>query len=222
MYKFIINPVNNKNVPIKSKLGKNILKKYLIHLGGTNKDLGGSNRDLGGSDTPERLSSQDETLLGTPPILPKPGEGGKTPEGLSAQDNTLPVKDPQPGGQTPSTPNSTSTPQQKHGNIRGVLKKEFDELQKAENSLMEPPPLPRMKDYEPLNQDLIMYNSIISSSKSKGVQIVAELNNYNTELAKKCDEYKNQVDELKKQLDELKKKISTSKSKKKSARGRSL
>ena len=199
MYKFIINPVNNKNVSIKSKLGKNILKKYLIHLGGTNKDLGGS-------DTPERLSSQDETLLGTPPILPKPGEGGKTPEGLSAQDNTLPVKDPQPGGQTPSTPNSTSTPQQKHSNIRGVLKKEFDELQKAENSLMEPPPLPRMKDYEPLNQDLI----------------IAELNNYNTELAKKCDEYKNQVDELKKQLDELKKKISTSKSKKKSARGRSL
>jgi len=37
MYKYIINPETNKKVNIKTKLGKNILKKYMVSLtGGSN------------------------------------------------------------------------------------------------------------------------------------------------------------------------------------------
>ena len=37
MYKYIINPETNKKVNIKTKLGKNILEKYIVSLtGGSN------------------------------------------------------------------------------------------------------------------------------------------------------------------------------------------
>ena len=60
MYKFINNPINNKNVYIKSKLGQQILKKYIIQL-------------RGAADSNE-----------SPKPKPKPKKGGITPLNVKA------------------------------------------------------------------------------------------------------------------------------------------